>query len=153
MTFFQGQPGLTEEGGQTLLGLYPRDVQKASGGAAQSFEIRYSHEADGLVVGGSLATGQNGPLTRAVQAEQTHELRLHAGYDFGPATGFVTVGRMQAEASQGRRHGALFGFGMQVSLNRALQLTGELLHYEVGPKDGSASPRGETLAVSAAFRF
>ncbi len=125
----------------------------SSGGEGHSFAFRYGQGADGLILGGSVATRQTGPLTRTLQAEETHQLRLHAGYDFGPATGFVTVGGLQAEDSGRRRHGTLFGFGMRVSLNRALQLTGELLHHEAGPRDGSGSPRGETLAVSAAFRF
>lgn len=128
-------------------------VLSNSPGEAHAIEFGYDQGTDRLILGGSLATGQTGLLTQAVQAEETHQLRLQAGYDFGPATGFVTLGGIQAEASSGRRHGSLFGFGMRVSLNRALQLTGELLHHEAGPKDGSASPRGDTLAVSAAFRF
>ncbi|MEX0305101.1 MAG: hypothetical protein AB3N24_22010 [Leisingera sp.] len=92
-------------------------------------------------------------LTQSAQADEARHLRLLAGYDFGPATGYVTLGRLQARSSGDRREGALLGLGMRVSLNRVLQVTGELLHHEAGPKTGGAGPRGETLSVSAAFRF
>ncbi|MEW2913613.1 hypothetical protein [Leisingera sp. JC11] len=153
VTVFHAQSGLAEESARSVSPGFLQAEQRSFGGEARTFAFGYGDGEGGFVFGGSLATGQNGPLTRAVQAEETHQLRLHAGYDFGPATGFVTLGGLQAEASGGRRRGPLFGFGMRVSLNRALQLTGEILHHEAGPKDGSASPRGETLAVSAAFRF
>lgn len=130
------------------------DVASAgSGGEARSFQFSLGHGAGGLLFGGSLATGQTGALTRAVQADETHQLRLQAGYEFGQTTGFVTVGGLQAEASSGRRLGPLFGLGMRVSLNRMLQVTGELLHHEAGPRDGGNGRTGETLSVSAAFRF
>ncbi|KIC27430.1 membrane protein [Leisingera sp. ANG-M6] len=152
-TAVQGHSAFAEEYGRLQSNTSLLAEHGTAGGEARTIEFGYGQGADGLIFGGSLSTGQTGPLTRALQAEETHQLRLQAGYDFGPATGFVTVGGLQAEASSGRRHGSLFGFGMRVSLNRALQLTGELLHHEAGPTDGSASPRGETLAVSAAFRF
>ncbi|MBY6138319.1 hypothetical protein KUV26_02615 [Leisingera daeponensis] len=150
---FPGTPVVAEDPVQPFITSVSHVSQNASGNEAQAFEFGYGLDSDGVIIGGRLATGQNGPLTRADLAEETHQLRLHAGYDFGPATGFVTVGGLQAEASSGRRHGSLFGFGMRVSLNRALQLTGEILHHEAGAKDGSVSLRGQTLAVSAAFRF
>ncbi|QAX29622.1 hypothetical protein ETW24_09730 [Leisingera sp. NJS204] len=120
---------------------------------ARSFQFAYGRHLGGMILAGTVTMEQSGLLTQAVQAEETRQLRLHAGYDFGPATGFVTLGRVQAETSSGSRQGPLFGLGMRVSLNRALQVTGELLHHEAGPRDGTASPRGETLSVSAAFRF
>lgn len=125
----------------------------AAAAEARSFQFALGQGAGGLLFGGSLATGQTGVLTRAIQAEETHQLRLQAGYEFGQATGFVTVGGLQAEAAGGRRLGPLFGLGMRVSLNRMLQVTGELLHHEAGPRDGDVARSGETLSVSAAFRF
>ncbi|KIC37491.1 membrane protein [Leisingera sp. ANG-M7] len=148
-----GQSGLAEDSRQSAFDSPNPLTFSNPGGEGHSFAFGYSEGSDGLILGGSVATGQTGPLTRALQVEETHQLRLHAGYDFGPATGFVTVGGLQAEDSGRRRLGTLFGFGMRISLNRALQLTGELLHHEAGPRDGSGSPRGETLAVGAAFRF
>ncbi|WP_323779315.1 hypothetical protein [Leisingera sp.] len=122
-------------------------------GAGRSFQFAYGRQLGGMIVSGTVTMEQSGLLTTAVQAEETHQLRLHAGYDFGPATGFVTLGGVQAETSSGSRQGPLFGLGMRVPLTRTLQVTGELLHHEAGPRDGSASPHGETLSVSAAFRF
>lgn len=123
------------------------------GGAARSFQFAYGRQLGGMILSGSVTMEQSGLLTQAVQAEETRQLRLHAGYDFGPATGFVTLGGVQAETSSGSRQGPLISLGMRVSLNHALQVTGEFLHHEAGPRDGSASPRGETLSVTAAFRF
>lgn len=136
--------------------LFSTPVPTASGaGSAEthSFQLAFIQEVGNLIFGGTVASGRSGLLTQAVQADETHQLRLHAGYDFGPATGVVTLGGLQAETSNGKRQGALFGLGMRVSLNRALQLRGELLHHEAGPKDGSGRPRGETLSLTAAFRF
>ncbi|WP_254604208.1 hypothetical protein [Leisingera sp. ANG59] len=148
-----GQSGLAEDRGRSASDGSGPFTYSIPGGEGRSFAFGYGQDSEGLILGGSVATGQTGPLARALQAEETHQLRLHAGYDFGPATGFVTVGGLRAENSGRSRHGTLFGFGMRVSLNRALQLTGELLHHEAGPRDGSGSPRGETLALGAAFRF
>lgn len=148
-----GQPGSAEEWARPL---FSNQIRAASGtGSAepQAFQLAFLQEFGSLFLGGTVSSNRSGLLTRAVQAEETHQLRLHAGYDFGPATGVVTLGGVQAESSGGRRQGTLFGLGMRVSLNRALQLRGEVLHHEAGPRDGSGRPRGETLSVSAAFRF
>ncbi|WP_156927463.1 hypothetical protein [Leisingera methylohalidivorans] len=134
---------------------YSGEASAAAGtaGTARSFQFAFGRQLGGMFLSGTVMMEQSGLLTTAVQAEETHQLRLHAGYDFGPATGFVTLGGVQAETSSGSRQGPLFGLGMRFPLNRALQVTGELLHHEAGPRDGSASPRGETLSVRAAFRF
>lgn len=150
-----GQPGSAEEWARPL---FSNQIRAASGtgtGSAEphAFQLAFLQEFGSLILGGTVSSNRSGLLTRAVQAEETHQLRLHAGYDFGPATGVVTLGGVQAESSGGRRQGTLFGLGMRVSLNRALQLRGEVLHHEAGPRDGSGRPRGETLSVSAAFRF
>ena len=145
-----GQAGQAEEISRT--GFKPFHLVQY-GASDQEHSIEFSYGNSGLVFGGSVATENSGHLTQAVQAEQTHQLRLHAGYEMGPATGFVTVGGLQAESSGERRYGTLFGFGMRVSLNQALQLTGELLHHEAGAGHGNTLRSGETLAIGAAFRF
>ncbi|WP_264213590.1 hypothetical protein [Leisingera thetidis] len=149
----QCQMAQAEDWGQPLTADAAEVWSGAFSGGTRSFQLAYGREFGGVFLGGSVAAGQTGLLTRAVQADETHQLRLQAGYEFGQAAGFVTFGGVQAEAAGGARQGPVIGLGMRVSLNRALQLTGELLHHEAGPKDGSASPRGETLSLSAAFRF
>ena len=136
-----------------VLGGAVQSAVAAAGAEARSFQLAYGGEIGGVILGGAVGSERSSVLARAVQADEARHLRLLAGYDFGPATGYVTLGRLQARSSGSRREGALMGLGMQVSLNRALQLTGELLHHEAGPKTGGAGPRGETLSVSAAFRF
>lgn len=136
--------------------LFSTSARTPSGGGSaepQAFQLAFIREFGSILFGGTVGSNRSGLLTRAVQAEETHQLRLHAGYDFGPATGVVTLGGLQAETSSGKREGTLFGLGMRASLNRALQLRGEVLHHEAGPRDGSGRPRGETLSISAAFRF
>lgn len=123
------------------------------GGALPAYHGDSSLGSGGLLLGGAAIPGRIGVQSLAAPAEQRRQLRLHAGYDFGPVTGFVTVGGVAEELSGGPRQAPVFGFGMRVSLNRALQLTGELLHHDAGPLAGGASPGGETLSVSAAFRF
>ncbi|MFW8636401.1 hypothetical protein [Cribrihabitans pelagius] len=115
--------------------------------------LDYDRDFGSLVLGGMVALTQDGPLARALEAEETRQLRARAGYDFGPALGYVTLGRVQAATGGGRSSGPVLGLGMRVSLNRALQLTGELLHHQAGPASGPAAPRGETLSLGAAFRF
>ncbi|MFW8593173.1 hypothetical protein [Cribrihabitans neustonicus] len=124
-------------------------------GAAEAATLRLDYDRDfgSLVLGGMVALTQDGPLARALEAEETRQLRARAGYDFGPALGYVTLGRVEADTRAGRSSGPVLGLGMRVSLNRALQLTGELLHHQAGPSSGSSASQGETLSLGAAFRF
>ena len=120
---------------------------------SRSFQLAYGREIGEMVFSGEVVRANSGGLTRAMDADETRHLRLLAGYDFGPATGLVSLGRLQARSSSGKRDGLLLGLGMRVSVNRALQLTGDLLHHEAEPVHDGSRQRGETLSVSPAFRF
>ncbi|KIC11393.1 hypothetical protein RA19_08645 [Leisingera sp. ANG-M1] len=149
---FAQLPALADGLGQPLISTSGPAVAAAET-SNRTFQLAYGQEIGSLILGGSVAREHSGVLARAVQADEARHLRLLAGYDFGPATGFVSVGRLQARSSGRKTEGPLLGLGMRVSLNRALQLTGELLHHEAGTTGSGAREGGETLSVTAAFRF
>lgn len=86
-------------------------------------------------------------------AGQVGALRVNAGYGFGAATGYVAIGSLRQQPGSDDSHTPVVGIGMRVSLNRALQLSGEILHHEGRSGHGASGSAGETLSLQAAFRF
>ncbi len=105
-----------------------------------------------LVLGGSYSRG-NAPaypgLGRTVGEEQ---FSLRAGYDFGNSLGYVSLGRQQSQGQFVENESEVLGIGMRVSLNRALQLTGEYLHHRK-PAEAATGLSASRLTIGAAFRF
>lgn len=104
-----------------------------------------------FTLGAGFARGEvpmHGELSGASNSEY---LDLRAGLDFGNSLGYVTLGRQETPGrDQGRD---MVGLGLRVSLNRALQLTGEFLHYSPSSDAATDQASGTSLSIQAAFRF
>ncbi len=106
-----------------------------------------------LVLGGSYSRGSTWQNPGFEDPAGSERLSLRAGYDFGQSLGYVSVGRLLGLGAEGADNADTLGIGVRVSLNRALQLTGEYLHY--APSGGRAS-HGQSpsrISIGAAFQF
>lgn len=118
---------------------------------AQAFEI--GSDASAFLLNGGIVTEQIGALNRALDVDETQQLRLSAVRTIGATTGYLTLGGLQAAADGEHWYSPVVGLGMRVSLNRGIQLSGEILHHETDVSTGGPNESGETLLVRAAFRF
>lgn len=118
---------------------------------SQAFEI--GSDTAGFSLNGGIVTEQIGALNRAMDVDATQQLRLSAVRSVGATTGYLTLGGLQAAANGEHWYSPVVGFGMRVSLNRGIQLSGEILHHETDVSTGGPNESGETLLVRAAFRF
>lgn len=119
--------------------------------AVQAFEFANSDSS--LLLNGGILLDQSGALNRALQADETHQLRLNASYSVGETTGYLTLGGLQAVAGGNHWYGPVVGLGMRVSLNHGVQLSGEILRHDTPPNAVGGGGHAETLSVRAAFRF
>jgi outer membrane immunogenic protein len=118
-----------------------------------SLEFSADRDYGRLVLGGSYSRGSGSLFSGLGGAAGTERVSLRAGYDFGQSLGYVSLGRQQALALRGEDATDTLGIGIRVSLNRALQLTGEYLHRapsEPGAYQGQSPSR---ISIGAAFRF
>lgn len=106
-----------------------------------------------LVLGGSYSRGGDLQHLGGAGSTATEQLRLRAGYDFGQSLGYISVGRQQPLGQGEQGQGDSLGLGLRVSLNRALQLTGEYLHHR--PSSGATGRLQSPgrISIGAAFRF
>lgn len=78
-------------------------------------------------------------------------LNLRAGIDFGQSLGYITLGRQMSPRHATTAQTA--GLGLRVSLNRAIQLTGEFLHSIPSSDQTDGEDIHQSLSLRAAFRF
>lgn len=123
-----------------------------SNGAA-TLQAGFDHDYGELVIGGTVRQGGGLDITGLGGQSDSQQLHLRAGYDFGDALGYVTLGEVQHGASSGLAPSQVFGLGLRVSVNRVLQMTGEFLHHDVDSANALAGQDGDILSVRAAFRF
>lgn len=116
-------------------------------------QLEADRDYGALVVGGSFSQGLPGRQVGIPLYTETERVDLRAGYDFGRTLGYVTLGSHEDPSWQGGGSGETFGIGLRVSINRALQLTGEFLHHSFRASETDDRQQVETLAVRAAFRF
>ncbi|OIQ45453.1 MAG: hypothetical protein BM558_03855 [Roseobacter sp. MedPE-SW] len=130
---------------------------RATSGGATTPATRLAFSADRdyglLVLGGSYLRGNMHPYPGFIGATGTEQMSLRAGYDFGDSLGYISLGRQQGLGANSHDVAETLGIGFRVSLNRALQLTGEYLHHT--PSGGGAGPdlSPNTISIGAAFRF
>lgn len=117
------------------------------------FQIDANRDYGALVVGGSFS--QRGAANRVgiPMMSEADRVDLRAGYDFGRSLGYVILGSHEGTSRQGETDGETVGIGLRVSINRALQLTGEFLHHSFSEREAQDRQRVETISVRAAFRF
>ncbi len=107
------------------------------------------------VEGGYLTFAPHG-VAFSVQPEANpdeRQFRVNAGYSVGATTGYLIFGGSMPQSEASISVHPVVGLGMRVSLNRALQLSGEIIHHDLSGNDRSDGATGETLSVQAAFRF
>lgn len=105
--------------------------------------------------GGDLTFAPHG-VAFSVQPEANpdeRQFRVNAGYSVGATTGYLIFGGSMPQSEASISVHPVVGLGMRVSLNRALQLSGEIIHHDLSGNDRSDGATGETLSVQAAFRF
>ena len=106
-----------------------------------------------LVLGGSYSRGsilQNPGFGDLAGSER---LSLRAGYDFGQSLGYISVGRHLGLEGEGSDKTDTLGIGVRVSLNRALQLTGEYLHHAPSVSGATHGQSPSRISIGAAFQF
>lgn len=92
---------------------------------------------------------QSGNAAQAALTGATPQLR--AGYDIGRTYGFLSFSPPDLLTTDPRAdERPAFGLGLRISVNRALQLTGEIQHLE---DDGSGRISDDRVSLQAAFRF
>ncbi|MEP2715226.1 hypothetical protein [Pseudophaeobacter sp.] len=127
----------------------------------RELRIAFSTDRDlgTVVLGGSYRRGQS-PLS-SVGSQGFPGLRangeavtLRAGCDFGDSLGYVSFGQHQLRGRTADAAGETLGIGLRISLNRALQLTGEFLHHSGGARAGTAPRQSPNqISLGAAFLF
>ncbi|UWS77961.1 hypothetical protein N1037_11735 [Phaeobacter sp. G2] len=118
-----------------------------------SLEFSADRDYGQLVLGGTYSRGNGSLLSGFGATARTEQVSLRAGYDFGHSLGYISLGHQREQAVSGQEETNTLGIGVRVSLNRALQLTGEYLHH--APL-GSAAHQGQSpsrISIGAAFRF
>lgn len=106
-----------------------------------------------LVLGGSFSRGNSLHHMGLQGSSGSEQLNLRAGYDFGRSLGYITLGQTQDHGPDQTGQADTLGIGLRVSLNRALQLTGEFVHHSTSGSNSTAPQDTERFTVGAAFRF
>jgi hypothetical protein len=143
------------------LGMQRAEVGTASGAIrpisseASDTGLRASFDQDfgSFVLGGTYEQGRGAALAGFGGFEQGQRIDLRAGYDFGRSIGYITFGEVGVERSAADLRSQVIGFGLRVSVNRVLQMTGEVLHRENDHVGRLGALGGDVLSVQAAFRF
>lgn len=129
----------------------------AGGEARRGVQIEGDRDFGHFVLGGSMRQGDiasgASSIPNGLEAVPPNSVQIRAGYDFGPSLGYVTFGTHRDRSLQSGDVIESLGVGLRLSLNRALSLTGEYLHY-TSPDNGQGIRREtDSLALRAAFRF
>lgn len=106
-----------------------------------------------IMLGGTFHLEGRDLASSGHDGEVSRQLRLLAGYDFGRTVGYVTVGQDHQGAGPNLSRSQVYGVGLQVSLNRALQMAGEILHETSNSAVPGQDTGQEVLSIGAAFRF
>jgi outer membrane immunogenic protein len=127
---------------------------------SQSFQgslsrIAFSADRDygAIVLGGSYSRGSSPHPFGLLGGADTEQVNLRAGYDFGRSLGYITLGQAQDQGANQTGQAETLGIGLRVSLNRALQLTGEFVHHSPSGSNSSEPQDTERLTIGAAFQF
>ncbi len=123
------------------------------GSGAAGLVANFEQDFGDIVLGGSFQQGRGVGLSGLGSGDAAQRIDLRAGYDFGHSLGYLTVGEVGQGRGTSEQRSQVYGFGVRISVNRILQMTGEVLH-----RDGDAAGRdtvlsGDILSVEAAFRF
>ncbi|MGR3759502.1 outer membrane protein [Roseobacteraceae bacterium NS-SX3] len=151
--FAAGSPALSADWSGFFLGPFAGAAPAAAKlerkpGAGREVQLGYNQDFGAVVLGGEVFFAKT-----AGTSNEAKRVQLRAGYDFGDALGYVTLGNIKAEQAAADTGGAVVGFGMAYSMNQALQVSGELLRNGAALRVPGGVPQGQSLALQAAFRF
>lgn len=118
---------------------------------ATGFQAGFDRDYGDLVLGGSFQQGRVPDSFGPGLQDDSQMLQLRAGIDLGRTLGYVTFGERQQGSDQERNQ--VIGLGVRVSVNRILQMSGEILHHAPASSPNGAALGDETLSFRAAFRF
>lgn len=128
-------------------------VELGQSGAPTRLSLSTDRDYGTFTLGGEFSRGGTPLRADLPGGSDSEQVNLRAGYDFGQSLGFVTFGRQQDPGENGAGPRQILGLGMRVSLNRALQLTGEFLHYSPAHSGNDNGHSQNSLSIKAAFRF
>ena len=93
-------------------------------------------------------------LNGAATVDSVARLKVNAGYDFGPALGYVTAGVAEVDTSLGSDTGEFYGIGVAYQVNERYTLGAELLEHKFDDIGGTGvEADATTLTVRGSIRF
>ncbi|MFV1440638.1 MULTISPECIES: outer membrane protein [unclassified Phaeobacter] len=121
--------------------------------SAPGLHLGYDHDFGRVILGGEVEVDRSGGAGDSQAEDQTHRIKLRAGYDMGETLGYVTIGSARRETATDSDNGAVYGLGVSYSLNRALRLSGEYLHQDANDGAALQAPARDILSIRASFQF
>lgn len=131
----------------------PQAATEASPEAPPRLAFSVDRDYGLVVLGGSFFRGNPQPYPGFTGTARTEQISLRAGYDFGDSLGYISLGRQQGVGTNRHEVAETLGIGFRVSLNRALQLTGEYLYHAPSGGGEGREQSPNTISLGAAFRF
>jgi outer membrane immunogenic protein len=125
-------------------------------GEDSSFGLHLGYDRDfgNYVLGGEIELENSDLNIGTVTLDSVSRIKLRAGYDFGSALGYVTVGGANAETSIGNESGTVFGLGLSYSINDQFSIGGEVLRQNFDALDGTGGDTDvDSVSLRASFRF
>jgi len=90
----------------------------------------------------------------AAQVENVSRLKFKAGYDFGPALGYVVLGGARVNTSLGNDTGSVYGLGIAAPINDQFVVSGEVLRHDFNNFNNTGQDADATsVNIRASFRF
>lgn len=133
------------------------DGPAAQDGDDTSYGIHagYDYDFGAWVLGGELEYNwADVALAGGANTDAFSRLKFRAGYDFGPALGYVVAGASRANTSLGDDSGVVYGLGVAYAVGDSMTLSGELLRDDFSDFNNSGSDlTTDTFNVRASFRF
>ncbi|WP_299587390.1 outer membrane beta-barrel protein [uncultured Tateyamaria sp.] len=117
--------------------------------------LGYNYDFGTFVLGGELDYDfADIDLNGAASVDSVARLKLKAGYDFGPALGYVTAGVADVDTSIGSESGEFYGIGVAYQITDRYVVGAELLEHSFDDIGGSGvDADATTLTLRGSIRF
>lgn len=125
-------------------------------GEDSSFGLHLGYDRDfgNYVLGGEIELEHSDLNLGTVTVDSVSRIKLRAGYDFGDALGYVTLGGASADTSVGSESGTVFGLGLSYSVSEQFSIGGEILRQNFDALNGAGGDSDvDSVSVRASFRF
>jgi hypothetical protein len=136
-------------------GAIPNTTANDAGyGATYGAQVRRGLNLGSVVLGGQVSLQDIDPAPSVGPTDARGNVRLQAGYDFGPAFGYGFVDGAQLQGGSGRDTGGAFGLGVEVPLTNRLSVGAEYMREDLGSFGGTTSVLdSDKVRLRASFRF